>query len=124
MGFSLAQVFVPSQAASFATISAADTGRASTLYNASRQLGGAIGVALLTTTIVIVGPVHVVAGHLAPNLAAYRITFLVAAAMALIGVFAALAIRDGEAAGTMVNPRLRTAATPIAPAAAAAPEPR
>jgi hypothetical protein len=30
-----------------------DTGRASTLYNASRQLGGAIGVALFTTTIVI-----------------------------------------------------------------------
>jgi hypothetical protein len=56
----MAQVFVPVQAASFATISPADTGRASTLYNASRQLGGAIGVALLTTTIVIVGPLHVV----------------------------------------------------------------
>jgi EmrB/QacA subfamily drug resistance transporter len=123
MGFSLAQVFVPSQAASFATISAADTGRASTLYNASRQLGGAIGVALLTTTIVIVGPVHVVAGHLVPNLAAYRITFLVAAAMALVGVFAALAISDVEAAGTMVNPRLRGVAPPLVSAAEAAQEP-
>jgi hypothetical protein len=60
VGISMAQVFVPAQAASFATISPADTGRASTLYNASRQLGGAIGVALLTTTIVIVGPLHVV----------------------------------------------------------------
>ena len=79
VGVSMAQVFVPAQAASFATISSADTGRASTLYNASRQLGGAIGVALLTTTIVLVGPVHTVAGHLVPNLTAYRVTFLVAA---------------------------------------------
>lgn len=107
MGFSLAQVFVPAQAASFATISAADTGRASTLYNASRQIGGAIGVALLTTTIVIVGPVHLVAGHVVANLTAYRITFLVASAAALLGVFASITIRDADAEQTRVNPRDR-----------------
>ncbi len=123
VGVSMAQVFVPAQAASFATISSADTGRASTLYNASRQLGGAIGVALLTTTIVIVGPVHVVGGHLAPNLTAYRITFLVAAAIALIGVAAALSIDDGDAARTMVNPRLRRARPPVTPTATPTAEP-
>jgi EmrB/QacA subfamily drug resistance transporter len=121
MGCSMAQVFVPAQAASFATISPADTGRASTLYNASRQLGGAIGVALLTTTIVIVGPVHLVAGHLTPNLTAYRITFLVAAAAALLGVVASLMIKDADAAGTMVNPRDRTRSRAAAPATAGKP---
>jgi EmrB/QacA subfamily drug resistance transporter len=120
VGLSMAQVFLPGQAASFAMISSADTGRASTLYNASRQFGGALGVALLTTVIVIVGPVHAVAGHLAPNLTAYRITFLAAAGMALIGVIAALSINDGDAARTMVDPRLRKAA---AASLAAAPAP-
>jgi MFS family permease len=105
----MAQVFIPSQAASFATITPADTGRASSLYNAGRQLGGAIGVALLTTTIVLVGPVNHVAGHLAPNLAAYRAAFLLAAAAALLGIPAALAIRDADAAQTMVSPRHRKA---------------
>ncbi len=55
MGIGMAQVFIPAQAISFATISPADTGRASTLYNAFRQLGGAIGVSLLTTVLVLVG---------------------------------------------------------------------
>jgi hypothetical protein len=123
VGVSMAQVFVPAQAASFATISSADTGRASTLYNASRQLGGAIGVALLTTTIVLVGPVHTVAGHLVPNLSAYRITFLVAAAVALLGVPAALSIKDVDAERTRVDPRLRRATQPVAPVAAPAGEP-
>jgi EmrB/QacA subfamily drug resistance transporter len=118
VGFSMAQVFVPAQAASFATISRADTGRASTLYNASRQLGGALGVAMLTTTIVIVDPVHVVAGHVVANLTAYRVTFLVAAGAALLGVFASLKIRDADAAQTMVNPRDRLR-QPVAPGTAA-----
>jgi EmrB/QacA subfamily drug resistance transporter len=121
MGFSMAQVFVPAQAASFATISPADTGRASTLYNVSRQIGGAIGVALLTTTIVIVGPVHLVAGHVVANLTAYRITFLVAAGAAALGVFASLRIRDADAAQTMVNPRDRKRAASAPPATGGAP---
>jgi MFS family permease len=121
MGFSMAQVFVSAQAASFATISGPDTGRASTLYNASRQLGGAIGVALLTTTIVIVGPVHLVDGHAVANLTAYRICFLVAAGAALLGVMGSLMISDKDAAQTMVNPheRKRAAAGALAPSGAA-----
>jgi MFS family permease len=71
VGLSMAQVFVPVQAASFATITPASTGRASTMFNAIRQLGGAIGVAVLTTVIVAVGPVHLAAGHPAANLTAY-----------------------------------------------------
>ncbi len=119
MGFSMAQVFVPAQAASFATISPADTGRASTLYNVSRQLGGAVGVALLTTTIVLVGPIHLVAGHAVANLTAYHVCFLVAAASALLGVVASLMIDDADAAQTMVDPRERKRAAQAAASAVA-----
>jgi predicted MFS family arabinose efflux permease len=101
MGFAMAQVFVPAQAAAFATISPAATGRASTMFNAVRQLGGAIGVALLTTVIVLIGATRRLAGHEVANLTSYRITFLVAAAVCLAGVAFALSIRDADAAATI-----------------------
>jgi MFS family permease len=101
LGLSMAQVFVPVQAAAFATITPAATGRASTMFNTMRQLGGAIGVALLTTAIVLVGPVHVIGGHEVANLTAYRVAFLVAAAICLLGLFAALRISDADAARTI-----------------------
>jgi EmrB/QacA subfamily drug resistance transporter len=101
LGFAMGQVMVPAQAAAFATISPAATGRAAAMFNAVRQLGGAIGVALLTTVIVLAGAVHRVAGHEVANLAAYRVTFLVAAAASLAGVPAALSVRDADAAATI-----------------------
>jgi EmrB/QacA subfamily drug resistance transporter len=106
LGLTMSQVFVPSQAAGFATIEAAATGRASTMYNALRQLGGAVGVALLTTVIVTVGTGSGV-GHAAGNLTAYRITFLVAAAVALLALIGSLTVHDADAAGTMPAPRRR-----------------
>ena len=105
LGFAMAQVFVPTQAAAFATITPSATGRASTMFNAVRQLGGAIGVALLTTVIVLIGATHVVAGHEVANLTAYRVTFLVAAAICLAGVASALSIRDADAAATIPSRR-------------------
>jgi EmrB/QacA subfamily drug resistance transporter len=101
LGLFMAQVFVPVQAAAFATITPAATGRASTMFNTVRQLGGAVGVAVLTTAIVLIGPVHLVAGHLAANLTAYRVAFLVAAAICLLGLPAALRINDADAARTI-----------------------
>ncbi len=101
LGLAMAQVFVPVQAAAFATITPEATGRASTMFNTVRQLGGAIGVAILTTAIVAVGPVHVVGGHLVANLTAYRVAFVVAAAVALLGAACALTISDSDAARTI-----------------------
>jgi MFS family permease len=101
VGLSMAQVFVPVQAASFATITPASTGRASTMFNAIRQLGGAIGVAVLTTVIVAAGPDRLVAGHPVANLNAYRAAFLAAAAICLCGVACSLSIRDADAASTI-----------------------
>jgi MFS family permease len=103
LGLSMGQVFVPLQAAAFATITPASTGRASTMFNTVRQLGGAVGVAVLTTAIVLVGPVHVVAGHPVANLTAYRVAFLVAAAFCLLAIPCALSIRDSDAAATIVR---------------------
>src|ERR1700749_3521870 len=101
LGLSMAQVFVPVQAASFATITPAATGRAASLFNAVRQLGGAIGVALLTTVIVAVGPVHQVGGHPVANLTASRVAFLAAAAICLCGTAFSLRIHDADAASTL-----------------------
>jgi EmrB/QacA subfamily drug resistance transporter len=121
-GFAMAHVFVPSQAAGFATISPAATGRASTLFNALRQLGSAVGVALLTTVVATVGPTQIVDGHSVPNLTAYHIAFLVAAATALIAAVCALTISDAEAAPTIV-PRQRRRAAPAPQAKAPQPVP-
>ena len=105
MGLSMGQVFVPTQAAAFATISPEATGKASTMFNAARQVGGAIGVALLTTAIVLIGATHLVAGHEVANLTAYRIAFLIAAAFCLAGIASALTIHDADAAATIPSRR-------------------
>ena len=100
VGLSMAQVFVPTQAAAFASIAPAATGRASTMFNAMRQLGGAVGVAVLTTVIVLASHGHSIATPGA-SLTPYRVAFLVAASVALLGVFSALSINDGDAANTI-----------------------
>jgi EmrB/QacA subfamily drug resistance transporter len=117
LGFSMGNIFVPLQAAGFATISPAATGRASTMFNAVRQLGGAIGVAVLTSAIVAVGPTHLVAGHLAANVNAYRVAFAVAAAFALAAISFAARISDADAAHTIPQ-RASRRATPEAREAA------
>jgi EmrB/QacA subfamily drug resistance transporter len=99
LGFCMAQVFVPCQAVAFATIEPAVTGRASTMFNAVRQLGGAIGVAALTTAVVLAGngsPSGVI-GSVAP----YRTAFVVAAVLALLAIGSALTINDDDAIDTM-----------------------
>ncbi len=105
MGIFLGQTFVPIQAASFATISPAATGRASTMFNAVRQLGGAIGVAAFTTVVVAVGAVRLVAHRAVPDLTAYHAAFLTAAGFALLGSVTSLRIRDADAISTMPGRR-------------------
>ena len=70
LGLMMAQIFVPTQAASFAKISPASTGRASTLFNTGRQVGSAVGVAVLSTVLIGVGATHSVAGVVHPDLRA------------------------------------------------------
>jgi EmrB/QacA subfamily drug resistance transporter len=101
LGLSMSQVFVPGQAAAFATISPASTGRASTLFNASRQLGSAVGVAVLSTVIAAVGVTQHVAGRVVPDLTAYHWAFVTAAAIAVLAAVAALSVDDRAAAPSM-----------------------
>ena len=103
LGLGMSCVFIPAQAASFATISPARTGRASTLFNTARQLGGAIGVALLTTVVAAVGPTRILAGRAVANLGAYHAGFLAAAGVALLAIFAAFTVSDTDATATMVR---------------------
>jgi EmrB/QacA subfamily drug resistance transporter len=119
LGFCQSGVFIPSQAASFATVSPARTGRASTLFNAQRQLGGAVGVAVLTTVVTAIKPIHEVAGRSVPHLAAYHVGFLAAAAFAFAAGLCALAVSDADAANTVVarrrkEPLARPTAAPAA----------
>jgi MFS family permease len=118
MGYGMGHVFTSSQAAGFATISQADTARGSTVFNALRQLGGAFGVALLSTVVAEIGPLRTVSGHIAPNLAAYHYAFLVAGAISALGAVASLTVHDEDAAATMV--RRGRLARPRGPAAAEA----
>jgi EmrB/QacA subfamily drug resistance transporter len=100
LGVAMAQNFVPTQAAAFARISPADTGRASTTFNALRQLGGAAGVAVLTTAVTLVG----VTSHSgAPNLTAYHVAFLVAAGLALVAAGIGLTVHDRDADSTRAS---------------------
>ncbi len=112
LGLCQAQVFVPAQAAAFATITPAATGDASTIFNAGRQLGGAFGVAVLSTVISAIGVVHRVGGAERPDAAAYHAAFLAAAGIALVGALWASAIKDADAAPTM---RARPAAGEAVP---------
>ena len=106
----MAYAFVPGQTATFATISSAATGQASALSNALRQLGSALGVAVLGAVLSIVGPTRLSAtGAVQPNLAAYHAAFLAAAVLALVAAGIAVAISDRDAAPTM-RPRVRQAA--------------
>jgi EmrB/QacA subfamily drug resistance transporter len=100
MGLAMGQVVVSTQAATFATISPEDTGHASSLFSMTRQLGSAIGIALLATVFTAVGTTHIVAGRSLPNLTAYHTAFLVAALLALLAVLPALTVEDADAVST------------------------
>ena len=119
MGFGVAAVFMPSQAAGFATVGEARTGVASTIFNAQRQVGGAIGVAMLTAVISALHPVRTVAGRPEANLHAFHIGLLLCAAVAVVAALAALSVRDSDAASTMVRPGARSPAAAAVAAAAA-----
>ena len=107
LGFMMAQVMVPNQAASFAMITPASMGRASTFFNTMRQVGSATGVAVLSTVLIGVGSAQGSggAGTASPDLVAYHLAFLAAAVFALAGVIFSLSIHDSDAAETIVRRR-------------------
>ncbi len=109
IGCGVACTFMPSQAAGFATIGPEKTSVASTIFNAQRQVGGAIGVALLTAVISALHPVQIVGGRTEVNLNAFHTGLLVVAGVAVAAALAALTIHDSDAAVTMVRHRRQPA---------------
>jgi MFS family permease len=97
VGIGWAFVVIPMNAGAFAQISPRDTGRASALYSAQRQLAAALGVATLAT---IVG-LQTTASTLSGNATVFRIAFLASAAFPLVATVIAVFIQDSDAASTM-----------------------
>ncbi|HEY1698612.1 MAG TPA: MDR family MFS transporter [Trebonia sp.] len=86
----------PSQTAGLATISAAQTGQASTVLNTLRQAGAAVGVALIGT---ILGALH--AGP--ASLTGFHVAFAAAAVLMVCGAIFSAFVRDSDAAATLVS---------------------
>jgi EmrB/QacA subfamily drug resistance transporter len=96
-GSAIAWCVIAVQAASFSTISPADTGRASALFNTGAQAAGGIGVAVLVTVVSSAGR----AGQGAALVPAFHHAFLAAAALVVASGLIALTIRDSDAAASM-----------------------
>ena len=107
LGLAVGQVFVGTQSASFATVTSASSGRASTLFNVGRRLGGALGVAVATTVLVTATGGRATAGG-APDMSGYRAAFLTAAALNLLALYAATRVDDADAASTIPPRRARS----------------
>ncbi len=82
------------QTSSFASISSQDTGHASALYNTQRQVGAALGVAVLTTTLTTFLPDD---SESAAGYGAFQKVYLVAAVLAATGAIIARRVPDEEA---------------------------
>ena len=121
LGFMMAQVMVPNQAASFAQISPESMGRASTFFNTMRQVGSATGVAVLSTVLIGVGSTQGSGGTTPPDMTAYHLAFFTAALFALVAAAFSLSIHDSDAAETIVRRRRRPSGPPP-PAAVPVPQ--
>jgi EmrB/QacA subfamily drug resistance transporter len=102
IGMGMACIFLPNQAASLATVSREQTGRATMFMSVQRQLGAAIGVAILSSVLAALGTTRLATDAAEePNLTAYRAAFFVAAGLSFTGAYLARAVPDEDAAETM-----------------------
>lgn len=106
-GWAFALTLIPLQTATFATISAEDTGRASAIFSSLRQVAASLGVALLATVLTTRLDAHDAQLYNPATrdgaLLAFHDAFFVAGLLGVVGFFAAMLISDREAAGTMVR---------------------
>jgi EmrB/QacA subfamily drug resistance transporter len=109
----MALCFVPISIAALAGVSQAEAGIASGLINTSQQIGGAVGIALLSTIAISRTEDEVASGAAVPQAltSGFQLAFWVGAGIALAGVVAALAlIRQEEiAAAPEAQPVLEAA---------------
>jgi len=107
-GLTLGFGFIPLQAAAFARIKPESTGRASALFQAQRQAGAAVGVAILATVLLerrdalMAGKTGQAAVEALVR--SFHQAFLGSVILAIGGFIAASFIRDSDAAPTMLRP--------------------
>jgi len=109
----MALCFVPISIAALAGVKQAEAGLASGLINTSQQIGGAVGIALLSTIAISRTENEVAAGTAVPQAltSGFQLAFWVGAGIALAGVVAALAlIRQEE---LEVAPEVQAAVTAV-----------
>ena len=123
-GIAISFAMIPMQAASFATISREDTGRASSITNTNRQVAASLGVAILATVLVsriaarlpntAVGASPAAAGLALQHatLLAFHDAFGVSLLLAGIGVACTFFIHDEDAAASMRALPVRDAPPP------------
>ncbi|MFW2381654.1 MAG: DHA2 family efflux MFS transporter permease subunit [Acidimicrobiales bacterium] len=100
-GLAMGMVFVSIQTAVYASISIAETGRATSVFNTQRQFAFAGGVALAAT--VIASRIDAVGGETAPAsdlLGAYRWGFIAMGLIILPATFVSGFVQDSDAAAT------------------------
>jgi MFS family permease len=119
-GSSIAWCGLAVQAASFSTISSADTGRAAALFNTQTQAAGGIGVATLVTVVSSVRAGVRAGSGGAALVPAFHHAFLTAAGFIVAAGLVALTIRDADAAASMRRRGAAAAPEPDGVAAAAA----
>lgn len=107
IGIGMAGVFLPNQAASMATIPRAKLGGASMVFSVQRQVAGALGVAVLSTVLSVIGIYKTDSGNNGEvvNLVAWQTAFMVAAGLSLIGSIFGQFVSDEDAAETMQTTR-------------------
>lgn len=102
IGVAMAGIFLPNQAASMATIPSSKLSGASMLYSVQRQMAGAIGVAIMSTVLSVIGIYTTGSdGGNETNLFAWQTAFVVAAILTFIGGLFARRVPDEDAAETM-----------------------
>ncbi len=122
-GMSFAGILIPMQTATYATMKPQEMGRASAIFNANRQVAASFGVALLATALssrlathdTVLGPT----GNPEAALSAFHESFIVAAALTLLGLLAALFVRDREALPApraVASPQIVEEGAPVAAA--------
>ena len=104
LGLGMGFMIMSQQAAAFAQISPEDTANATAIFSMLRQTAAAVGVALLATVLTTALPEGAASVPPADQLGAYRVTFVVASALALAAALVLRRVDDRDAAATMARP--------------------
>ncbi|MFD1674780.1 MDR family MFS transporter [Alicyclobacillus fodiniaquatilis] len=103
LGLGVAAVFISSQTASMATIDKVRTGQASSIFNSSKQLGSAIGVAVSTILLSSLTDHNVTNTRTTVHLLGYHVGFLAGALTAALSLVVARMLQDDDAIQSMTK---------------------